>query len=158
MCENIPDTAGPRYLNFLYQLMAIQSSSGSSHLRPGGFHMFYKYTTDITYITESGRKKNKQAWIWVVSPKRKKGQVLALFWHSVHPWLSRACIQTKFPHSYQERWIILSRWLTWLLGPQVPTPRFSRRLFLTVTFPWLSLTPICWLHWELAFPRIFLVS
>ena len=45
------DTAGLHYLNFLYQLMAIQSSSGSSHLWPGEFHMFYKYVTDITYIT-----------------------------------------------------------------------------------------------------------
>ena len=44
--------------------------------------MFYKYTTDITYITESGKKKNKQARTWV-SPKRKKGEVLALFRHSV---------------------------------------------------------------------------
>ena len=44
--------------------------------------MFYKYTTDITYIPESGRKKDKQARTWV-SPKRKKGEVLALFWHSV---------------------------------------------------------------------------
>ena len=43
--------------------------------------MFYKYITDITYITESVRKKNKQAWIWV-SSKRKK-EVFALFWHSV---------------------------------------------------------------------------
>ena len=44
--------------------------------------MFYKYTTDITYITKSGRKKNKQERTWV-SPKHKKGEVLALLWHSV---------------------------------------------------------------------------
>ena len=75
-------TAGPHYPNFLYQLMAIQSSTGSSHLRPGAFHMFYKYTTDMTYITKSWRKKNKQAWTWV-SSKHKKGEVLALFWYSV---------------------------------------------------------------------------
>ena len=62
--------------------MAIQLSSGSSHLRPEAFHMFYKYTTDITYITKSGRKKNKQGWTWV-SRKRKKGDVFAIFWHSV---------------------------------------------------------------------------
>ena len=54
-------TAGTHYLNFLNQLMAIRSSSGFSHLRPGAFHMFYKYIADITYITESGRKKNKQS-------------------------------------------------------------------------------------------------
>ena len=62
--------------------MAIQSSSGSSHLRPGAFHIFYKYTTGLTYINENGRKKNKPERTWV-SPKRKKGEVLALFWHSV---------------------------------------------------------------------------
>ena len=69
--DNIPDMAGPHYLNFLYHLMAIRLSSGSSHLQPRAFHMFYKYTTDITYITESGRKKNKQARTWVY-PKHKK--------------------------------------------------------------------------------------
>ena len=60
ICDNMPDMVGLHYLNFLYQLMAIRSSRGSSHLLLGTFHMFYKYTTDITCITESGRKKNKQ--------------------------------------------------------------------------------------------------
>ena len=83
--------------------------------------MFYKYITDITYITESGRKKNKQPQTWV-SPKCKKGKVWALFWHSVLLCLSRACTQTKFPCSYQECGLILSHWLTWLLGPLIPTP------------------------------------
>ena len=77
----MPDTAGPHCLNFLYQLMTIRSSSGSSYLRPGAFLVFDKYTIDMRYITESGRK-NKQARTWVI-PKRKKGEVLALFWHSV---------------------------------------------------------------------------
>ena len=81
ICDNMPDMASPHYLN-LYQLMAIRSSSGFSHLQPGAFHMFHKYTTDITYITESGRKKNKQPWTWI-KPKHKKREVLALFWHSV---------------------------------------------------------------------------
>ena len=66
------------------------------------------------------------------------------FWHfSGILWLSQACTQTNFPHSYQKRWLILSRWLTRLLGLQVPTPRFSSRLSPTVTFPWLSVNPIC---------------
>ena len=43
--------------------------------------MFYKHTTDITHKTES-EKKDKQAQAWA-SPKRKKGEFLALFWHSV---------------------------------------------------------------------------
>ena len=37
-------------------------------------------------------------------------------------WLSRACIWAKFLHSNQERWLILLRWLTQPLGPQVLTP------------------------------------
>ena len=45
--------------------------------------MFHKYITDITNITESGRKKNKQAQTWI-SPKCEKREVWALFWHSVH--------------------------------------------------------------------------
>ena len=40
--------------------------------------MFYKYTTDISYITESGRKNNKQARTWVC-PKRKKGEGFGTF-------------------------------------------------------------------------------
>ena len=38
----MPRHGRPHYLNFLYQLMAIRSSSGFSHLRPGAFNMFYK--------------------------------------------------------------------------------------------------------------------
>ena len=55
----MPDTAGPHYLNFLYQPMAIRSSNGSSHLRQGAFHMFYKYTTDITYVYNQEWKKEQ---------------------------------------------------------------------------------------------------
>ena len=78
LCDNIPNTASPHYLNFLYQLMAIRSSCSSSHLRPRAFHMFYKYTTDTTYITKSGRKKNKQERTWV-SPKHKKREGFGTF-------------------------------------------------------------------------------
>ena len=34
--------------------------------------MFYKYITDITYITESGRKKNKQGLGLTLSVRREK--------------------------------------------------------------------------------------
>ena len=71
----MPDMAGPHYLNFLNQLMAVRSSSGFSHLRREAFHMFYKYTTDITYITESGRKKNKHGFGLALSVRREK------FWY-----------------------------------------------------------------------------
>ena len=57
----------------------LKSAHGHfSHLRPAAFHMFYKQTTDTTYITESGRKKSKQAQTWV-STKHKKGEVFGTF-------------------------------------------------------------------------------
>ena len=99
------------------------------------------------------RRTNKNSLELGLSVRRKK------VWHfSDILWLSRACTRTKFIPSYQECWLILSRWLTWLLGPQVPTPRFSSQLSLTVAFPWQSLTPIGWLLWDLAFSLLLPVS
>ena len=79
------------------------------------------------------RRTNKHGLDLALSFRKEK------FWHfSGIMWLSRACTRTKFPRSYQERWLILSRWLTWLLGSQVPTTHFSsrtlsdRRLSLTI--------------------------
>ena len=128
-----------------FDRLVVPLISGQGH--------FTCLTTDITYITESGRKKNKQAETRV-SLKRKKGEVCALFWHSMHLCQSRECTRTKFLHNYQERWFVLSRWLTWLLGPPVTSPRFNSRLFLTVSFPWLLLTLIYWLLWDIAFPHL----
>ena len=131
----MPITAGLHYLNFLYQLMAIRSSSSSSHLRPGAFHMFYKYTTDITYITESGIKKNKWARTRV-RPKRKKGEVLALFWHfaaiaSVHPNKIPIQLSRKLTHT-----LVLADLASWSTSPnsslQQP-PLSDRHVSLTVT-------------------------
>ena len=42
------------------------------------FSLFYKYTTDITYITKSGRKKNKLTYTLIRS-KHKKGEVFGTF-------------------------------------------------------------------------------
>ena len=79
ICNSIAARQVPTISN---QLMAIQSSSGFSLLWPGSFHMFYKYITNIIYITETGRKKNKQARTWI-GPNRKKGEIWGFFWHSV---------------------------------------------------------------------------
>ena len=141
----MPAIASPHYLNFLYQLMAIQSSSGSSYLRPGAFRMFYKYTTDIRYITESRRKKNKQERIWV-GPKRKKGEVLVLFWHSVAiAGMYPKEIPTQLPGTLTHSLALAD------LASGSTSP--NSRLSLTVAFPWLSLTPICSLLRDVAFPR-----
>ena len=69
----MPNTAGPHYLNFLYQLMVFRKSSGSSHLRPGAVHMFNKYPSVKTYIIEI---KQERTW---VRYKRKKKDVLGIF-------------------------------------------------------------------------------
>ena len=111
--------------------------------------MFYKYITDIAYITESGRKKNKQTRIWV-SPKRKKGEVLALFWHfcesmaiaSVYP----SEIPTQLPGTITHPPALGDP----ASGSTCPNSSFSSCLSLTVAFPWLSLTLICSLLWNLA--------
>ena len=87
-------------------------------------------------------KKNKQARTWVVSPKRKKGEVfdtLLGFYASV---AVTSVNSNKIPT--RERWFILSRWLTWPLGPLVLTPPSAaaslsdRCLSLTVLTPFCS--------------------
>ena len=92
------------------------------------------------------RRTNKHRLGLALSIRRKK---FWLFFGIL--WLSWLCTRTKFPPSYQECWLILLHWLTWLQGPQVPTHHFSSRFSLTIAFPWLSLTPICWLLWDLVF-------
>ena len=83
---------------------------------------------------------NKQALIWG-SSKRKKGELWAFFLYSMLLWLSRACTRTKFPHSYQKRWLIFSRWPTWPLGPQQPLFSNPRLPPTSVDCP-LLLTPL----------------
>ena len=78
ICVTICPLANLHYLNILHRLVAIRSSRGFSHLWPEAFHLFYKHTTDTTYIIESGRKKNKLARTWV-SSNPKNGEALALF-------------------------------------------------------------------------------
>ena len=76
--------AGPHYLNFSNQLMAIRSSSGFSHFRPGAFHIALQTHKTIYTIRRVEEKKNKQARTWV-SYKHKKGEVCDTFvWFSVH--------------------------------------------------------------------------
>ena len=81
-----------------------------------------------------GWKKREQTWTWI-SSKRKKGEVCDTFLTFYE--LSRVCIQVKFPQSHQERWLILSRWPTQPLSPQVLAVAF---LLLTIDCPVLSVT------------------
>ena len=123
--------AAPHYLNLLNHLIAIRSSSGFSCLRPGTFHIALQ-THNTQHIQPRGWKKRR------TNKHKQEGRFFFTF--SLHSVLLRACILAKFRHSHQERRLILSRWLTWLLSPQVPTPH------LTTTFLWLLPYPdFCWL-------------
>ena len=104
-CDNMPDTAGPHYLNFLYQLVAIRSSRSSSHLR--GYRERVPERNSHT-ATRNADSSSRAGW----------------------PGF-------------------------WVHKSQLP---FQQLLYLTVAFSWLSLTPICWLRWDLVFPRLLPVS
>ena len=80
------------------------------------------------------KQTNKHGLGLALSVRREK------FWH-FHDimWLLWACTRTKFPPSYQELWFILLWWLTWLLGPLVPTPHFSNHIIWPWPFPDSSL-------------------
>ena len=125
--------------------MAIWSFSGFSHLRPGVF--LYKNKRRNTQNWEGGRK--KQARIGLAPSARREKFVTLLCSFLCICRLLRACIRAKFPHSHQERWIILSRWPPRPLCPQDLAPRFaatflrpspSVRLLLTALFCWQLLT------------------
>ena len=72
---------------------------------------------DITYITEWEKKNKQHGFGLALSVKRENS--FSLLWQSV---AIESEYPMKVPHSYQERWLILSRWLIWLLSSQVPTP------------------------------------
>ena len=79
MSVTIHPLADPHYLNLLNQLVAIRSSNGLSHLRPGVFHIFFTNTQNTTsHNREVEEKKNKQSRTWV-SSKHKKGEVCDIF-------------------------------------------------------------------------------
>ena len=80
------------------------------------FTFLYGHTKHNIYNREGGRKENKQTWTWVNS-KHKKGEVCDTFLAFCE--LSRACIQTKFPQSHKECWLIFSCWPTQHLGPHI---------------------------------------
>ena len=138
-CDNIPAGGSPLsrppkpFHGYLIVLWFLSSPAwGISHC--------FTNTQETTYTTERvEEKKNIQARTWV-SSKCKKGGVLALFCSFLCICgLSRAFIWVKFPHNHQEHWLILSRWPTQPLGPQVLAP--------CLTAAFLSLLPsfdFCW--------------
>ena len=117
-----------------------------SHISGQGYFTFlYGHTKHNIHNREGGRKENKQSRTWV-SSKRKKGEVCDIFLAFCE--LSRACIRAKFPQSYQECKLILSRWPTRHLSPHILEVAFSllrTALFCwflcSAFFSWLSASP-----------------
>ena len=137
--------------------MAIRSSSGFSHLRPGAFYMLYKHTTDATYIIESGRKKNKQARTWVSFKRKKK------FWPFSVVFCTSVAIVSVYPSEIptQAPEKLTHPFALADLASESTGPNSSlgSHISLTVAFLWLSLTVFfCWLPWDLAFPHLLPVS
>ena len=96
---------------------------------------------------EGGRKENKHELGLAPSARREKFVTFLCRTPCVCR-LSQECITTKFPQSYLECWLILSRWPTRYLSPQVlaaalldrqPPPDFGR-LFCSASFTWLLLS------------------
>ena len=112
--------------------MAIWSSSGFSHLRPGASHIALQ-THKTRHTKPRGWKKrrtNKHGLGLAPSIRREKLLTLLCRFLCICG-LSRACTRAKFPHSHQERWLILSRWPTWPLDSQVPAHRLAVALLLS---------------------------
>ena len=116
----------------LYQhpkpLMGIRSSSGFFYLRPGVFHISLR-THKTQHTQPRGWKKRTNNRGLGLAPSAKRSllhfpNILCIC------RLSQPCIRAKFPQSHQERWLILSRWLTWALDPQVLAAGFPRLLWL----------------------------
>ena len=113
----------------------------------GYFTSLFGHTKHNIHNWEGGRKEDKQTWTRV-SSKLKKGEVCNTF--LAFSELSRACIQAKLPQGHQECWLILSRWPTRLLSPQVLATTLFCRLPWSVHFSWL----VCSLPWPLLLYRL----
>ena len=139
--------------------MPIRSSNGFSHLQWEVFHIsFQAHKAKHTQTRGWKKRRTKNHGLGLAPSARREKFVILLRSFLCICELSRACIRAKFPHSHQECWLIVSRWLTQPLSPQV----------LAVAFLWPSASPnFCWLlspadchvlFWDLTFPRLLLVS
>ena len=81
-------------------LIAIRSSSGFSHLRPGAFHISLQ-THKTQHTQPRGWKKREQTITDLGYLQAQEGRNLGHFLCICG--LVRACIRAKFPQSHQER-------------------------------------------------------
>ena len=108
-CVTIYPLADAHYLNFL------NHSWPSDRLVISLIPFLYKHNI---HNREGGRKENKHGFGLAPSTRSEKFVTLLRSFLCICE-LSRACIRVKFPKSHSERRLILSRWPTRPLGPQV---------------------------------------
>ena len=116
--------------------MAIRSSSGFSHLRPGVFHISLQKTQHPQ--TRKWKKGTRNNHGLELAPSARREMFVTLLCSFLCICgLAQACIRAKFPQSHQERWLILSRWTTRPLSPQALASALFCRLPCSVLFCWL---------------------
>ena len=102
------------------------------------------------------KRTNKYEFGLALSVRRDK--FLALFWGFCAPVAIASVypseIPTQLPGTLTHP-LVLADPASWSTGPY---SSFNSCLSMTVAFPWLSLTPVCSLLWDLAFPRLLPVS
>ena len=96
--------------------------------------MFYKYAADMIYITESGRKKNKQARTRI-NPKYKKGEVFGTFLAFCASVAATSVYSNKIPAQLPGTLTHPLALADLASGSTGPNSSFSSHLSLTVAFP-----------------------
>ena len=126
--------------------MAIQLSSGFSHLRSGAFHIVLQ-THKIQHTQQKKRRTNKHGLGLAPSARREKFVTLlcGFLWSTASEYPSD--IPTQPPGTLTHL-LTLADLDSESTGP---SSSLSGRLSLTVAFPRLLLTAFfCWLPWDLA--------
>ena len=110
-------------------LMAIQSSSGFSNLRPGAFHISLQANkTQHTQLRGWKKRRTNNHGLGLALSARRENFVTLWCSFLCICRLLRTCIRAKFPQSHQEYWLNPLRWPTRPLGS----------LVLAVAFLWPS--------------------
>ena len=133
--------AGIHYLNLLNQLIAIRSSRGFSHLRPGDFHMLYTQQKQHIQPREwKKRRTNKHGLGLAPSARRQK------FEHFYVVFCASVAIASVYPNEIPteppEPLIYILALANADSGSKGPGYPLSSRHCQTVAFPWLLLTAL----------------
>ena len=159
MFVTIYPLALPHYLNLLNRLMAIRSSSGYSHLRPGAFHIALQtYKTQYTQPRGWKNKRTNKHGLGL-APSARRRRFLTLSQHSVLLWALSSVYPSESstqPPGTLTHPLTLNNPASGFTGP---CSSLCSHHSLTIAFFWFLLTALlCWLPWDLAFPRLLPVS